>query len=128
MDLDIIKEILTKKDEYYIGAKKTYRLENGTEKIGKDQIILFAIPPQIARNIKVNDIKLSEVEALNDCYIDNNIFLNNDYPPFQLGINFSKIYAVYPLTDVKKINKLMLEALKLESSKLDDYIDLIKKL
>ena len=124
MNIDFIKEILMSTAEYWIVAKKTEYREDFEMKRGKDQIIFIAIPKDIKRGLKYEEITLQEVEKLHNAYIEQNIFLNTDYPPFQQYITFRDMYKGYPVE--YKIKEFMLKALDLKSSELYDYKALIE--
>ena len=110
--------------EYWIVAKKTEYREYFETKRGKDQIVLIAIPKDIKRGLKYEEITLQEVEKLHSAYIDQNIFINTDNPPFQQHITFSDMYKGYPIEH--NIKEFMLKALDLKSNELYEYKALIE--
>ena len=109
--------------EYWIVARKTEANEYGRLVRKEDQIIFIAIPKDIKRGLKYEEITLQEVEKLHRSYVDQNIFINCDYPPFQNYISFHDIYKGYPIEH--KIKEFMLKALELKSNELYKYKDLI---
>ena len=110
--------------EYWIVAKKTEYRDCFETKRGKDQIVFISIPKDIKRGLKYEEITLQEVEKLHNAYIEQNIFINTDYPPFQQYITFRDIYKGYPIE--YKIKEFMLKALDLKSSELYEYKALIE--
>lgn len=125
MNIDFIKEILTSTAEYWIVAKKTeYREHFETKEGCKDLIVFIAIPKDIKRGLKYEEITLQEVEKLHSAYIEQNIFINTDFPPFQRGVTFSDMYKGYPIE--YKIKEFLLKALDLKSDKLYEYKTLIE--
>ena len=124
MNIDFIKEILMSTAEYWIVAKKTEYREAFEIKRGEDQIVFIAIPKDIKRGLKYEEITLQEVEKLHNAYIEQNIFINTDYPPFQQYITFRDIYKGYPVE--YKIKEFMLKALDLKSNELYEYKALIE--
>ena len=124
MNIDFIKEILMSTAEYWIVARKTEYREDFEMKRGKDQIVFIAIPKDIKRGLKYEEITLQEVEKLHNAYIEQNIFLNTDYPPFQQFITFRDMYKGYPVE--YKIKEFMLKAFDLKSSELYEYKALIE--
>lgn len=124
MNIDFIKEILMSTAEYWVVAKKTEYREYFETKRGKDQIVFIAIPKDIKRGLKYEEITLQEVEKLHFAYIEQNIFINTDYPPFQQYITFRDMYKGYPIE--YKIKEFMLKALDLKSNELYEYKALIE--
>lgn len=124
MNIEFIKEILMSTAEYWIVAKRTEYREYFETKRGKDQIVFIAIPKEIKRGLKYEEITLQEVEKLHRAYIEQNIFINTDYPPFQQYITFRDMYKGYPIE--YKIKDFMLKALELKSNELYEYKALIE--
>ena len=124
MNIDFIKEILMSTAEYWIVAKKTEYRDCFETKRGKDQIVFISIPKDIKRGLKYEEITLQEVEKLHNAYIEQNIFLNTDYPPFQQYITFRDMYKGYPVE--YKIKEFVLKALDLKSDELYEYKVLIE--
>ena len=124
MNIDFIKEILMSTAEYWIVAKKTEYRKDFEMKRGKDQIVFIAIPKDIKRGLKYEEITLQEVEKLHNAYIEQNIFLNTDYPPFQQYITFRDMYKGYPVE--YKIKEFVSKALDLKSDELYEYKVLIE--
>ena len=118
MNIDFIKEILMSTAEYWIVAKKT------EYKRDKDQIVFIAIPKDIKRGLKYEEITLQEVEKLHWACIEQNIFINTDYPPFQQYITFGDMYKGYPIEH--KTKEFLLKALDLKSNELYEYKALIE--
>ena len=110
--------------EYWIVARKTEYREYFETKRGEDQIVFIAIPKEIKRGLKYEEITLQEVEKLHSAYIEQNIFINTDYPPFQQYITFRDMYKGYPVEH--NIKEFMLKALELKSNELYGYKALIE--
>ena len=124
MNIDFIKEILMSTAEYWIVAKETEYREYFETKRGKDQIVFIAIPKDIKRGLKYEEITLQEVEKLHNAYIEKNIFINSHCSPFQQYITFRDMYKGYPIE--YKIKEFMLKALDLKSDELYEYKELIE--
>ena len=124
MNIDFIKEILMSTAEYWIVAKETEYREYFETKRGKDQIVFIAIPKDIKRGLKYEEITLQEVEKLHNAYIEQNIFVNTDFAPFQQYITFRDMYKGYPIE--YKVKEFLLKALDLKSDELYKYKALIE--
>ena len=123
-NLDLLKQVLTSTAEYWIVAKMCESREYMKMKRDTDQILLILIPTDIRRGLKYEEITLSDLEKLNNSYVNQNIFINTDYPPFQQWISFSSLYSGCPVEcDVKQF---MIDAIALKSDELYDYKSLIK--
>lgn len=119
MNINFIKEVLMSKSEYWVVARK----RNDYDQI--DQIILIVIPKGIKRGLKYEEITLQDVEKLHGSYIEQNVFINTDYPPFQQYISFSDMYKGYPINS--NIKEFMIKALELESDDIYQYKALIEQ-
>ena len=124
MNIDFIKEILMSTAEYWIVAKKTEYRDCFETKRGKDQIVFISIPKDIKRGLKYEEITLQEVEKLHNAYIEQNIFVNTDFAPFQQYIAFRDMYKGYPIE--YKVKEFLLKALDLKSDELYKYKALIE--
>jgi hypothetical protein len=124
MNIDFIKEILTSTAEYWIVARKTEYRDYMKMKRGEDHIIFIAIPKDIKRGLKYEEITLQEVEKLHRAYMEQNIFINTDYPPFQQYITFKDVYRGFPIEH--NIKEFMLKALALKSNELYKYKELLE--
>lgn len=124
MNINFIKEVLMSKAEYWIVAKETSYREGFTTKRGTDHILFIAIPKGIRRGLTHEEITLQDVEKLNNSYVDQNIFINTDYPPFQDFTSFKEIYRGYPVEH--DIKNFVIKALELKSDDIYKYKDLIK--
>lgn len=122
-NLNFIKEILMTDHEYWIVAKKDEINRIGRHERLPDQIIFISIPRDIKRGLKYEEITLQEVEKLYGTHIDQNIFITDDYPPFQLYISFRDIYRGYPVE--KNIKEFLIKALALKSTDLYKYKELM---
>jgi len=124
MNIDFIKEILMSTAEYWIVARKTEYREYFETKRGKDEIIFIAIPNDVRRGLRYEEITLQDVEKLHSAYVEKNIFINTDFPPFLQYTTFSDMYKGYPVE--YKIKEFLLKALDLKSNDLYDYKALIE--
>ena len=124
MNIDFIKEVLMSTSEYWIVAKKTDHRSGFELKRREDQIIFIAIPKDIKRGLKYEEITLQEMEKLHNAYIEQNVFINTDYPPFQQYITLRDVYNGYPIE--YNIKEFMLKALALKSNELYNYKALIE--
>lgn len=115
MNIDFIKEVLMSRSEYWVVARKVNNY---------DQIILIVIPKDIKRGLNYEEITLQDVEKLHGSYIEQNVFINTDYPPFQQNISFSDMYKGYPINS--KIKEFMIKALELKSDNIYQYKALIE--
>lgn len=123
-NVDFLKEVLMSDAEYWIVAKEVTGSEYGRTKRYKDHIMFISIPKEIKRGLKYEEITLQELEKLNRSYCEQNIYINTDYPPFQLYGTFSDIYRGFPITH--KIRDFMLQALALGSDEIWEYKKLIQ--
>jgi hypothetical protein len=115
--------------EYWIVAKMDYINRYGSTERCDDQIIFISIPQGIRRGLKREEIFLTDLEKLGGSYIDCNIYLNQDYPPFQRGQTLSDVYIGFPVEFVReKTKQFMIDILTINSRSIYDYYELIKKL
>lgn len=118
-NLDFLKKILTTEHEYWIVAKRTSFNDCGRFKRGNDHILIITIPTSVRRGLKSEEILLDDVYKLFNSSIDQNIFLDNDYPPFQRSISWYDVYTGFPIT--KKIKEFTIEAMLLGSNDIYEY-------
>ena len=121
MNISILEKILTSDQEYWI-----LRKDNDSHGINaqsfKPSVIMCVIPQEIKQGLKREDIKLTDLEKLQSSYFSN-IFLNEDYPPFQSGQSFYNITDAYPIPSKQK--EFLIKALDLKSDDIWDYKNLI---
>lgn len=122
-NIDFLKEILMSESEYWIVAMKRGALDLGEFKRIDDEILFISIPVNIRRGLKYEEITLMELEKLKDSNCNQNIYLTNDYPPFQIGQTFYEIYKGYPVK--KDIKQFVIKALAIKSTDICDYKELI---
>lgn len=120
-NLDFLVELLVSDYEYWVVSKRN---ESPKSDHFKDSIMLIVIPLNIDRGLKRDEIKLSDLERLLHATIHGNIFLNEDYPPFQYGQSFYNIHMGFPVTS--EIYQFMIDALALKSDDIFEYKKLIK--
>ncbi len=125
MNVDILEKILTDKHQYWLIKKKNKNVGINTQKF-KSSIIMIVIPQKIKQELKRNEIKLTDLERLERIYLDGNIFLNEDYAPFQIGQNLTNVVQVYPINCNQK--EFLKQALILESDNIWDYKKIIDEL
>ena len=123
-NVDFLKEVLMSDAEYWVVAQEVTAQEYGRSVRRKDHIMFIAIPKEIKRGLKYEEITLQELEKLNKSYCEQNIYINTDFPPFQLYGTFSDIYMGFPITH--KIREFMLDALALQSDEILEYKKLIQ--
>lgn len=123
-NLDFLAKILSSNHHYWIVAKRNEGTRNTTF---KDSIILISIPDKITINIERNKIMLTDLEELNRSRMDSNIFLNDPYPPFQIGMNFYDLYDGFPIDgDGINIKEVMIKSLSIKSDSLYEYEQQLK--
>lgn len=129
-NLDFLAKILSSNNHYWIVAKRN----EGSSMMSRhdhfqDSIILIGLPQNIEINIDRKDIMLVDLEKLNSAKMDSNIFLNEPYPPFQLGMNFYDLYDGFPIDgDGINIKEVMIKALSIKSDSLYEYKSQLKEL
>tara|TARA_R110000868_G_scaffold163029_1_gene395150 strand:- start:104 stop:508 length:405 start_codon:yes stop_codon:yes gene_type:complete len=128
METSILSEILTSTAEYWLVAKETYFQSGCQEKRGEDDIIFIAIPRNIPRGVKREDIKLSDLELLDTAPLDLNIYLNSDYPPFQYGLTMRGIYKISPVEGKFSRHEFLKRAFDLDSDDFYKYEVLLSEL
>ena len=121
MNISILEKILKSEQEYWVLRKNNDRHGINRQSF-KPSIIMCVIPPEIKQGLKRDDIKLTDLEKLQSSYFSN-IFLNEDYPPFQIGQSFYNITDCYPIPSKQK--EFLVKALSLESDDIMDYKKLI---
>lgn len=123
-NLSFLKEILTTRHEYWIVARKQEYNEYGRMKRGKDSIWFIVIPHDVRRELKPDEILLSEVEDLRNRQLQN-IAISEPFPPFQHGISLYSVHSGYPITgNIKEALKKILNA---DCGDLWDYKELLNK-
>ena len=121
-NIDFLTKILMSKDEYWIVAKANSGCHGETF---NDSILLIVIPYNVKRGLLRDDIKLIDLENLQNTKIEGNIFLNETYPPFQSGQTFYNIYDGFSIK--RYSHDILINAVKLGSSDIWDYKKLIKE-
>jgi hypothetical protein len=124
MNITILEKILTSEQEYWILRKNND--SNGiSPQSFKPSVIMCVIPQEIKQGLKREEIKLTDLEKLQSiCFV--NIFLNEEYPPFQSGQNFYNITEAYPIPSNQK--EFLIKALNLKSDDIWDYKCLIDEI
>lgn len=122
-NIRFLKEVLMSEEEYWIVARKNYASQYGEMKQTSDDVLIITIPYEIRRGLAPENILLSDAEKLQSIELPN-IFVSNEYPPFQRGITMYNIYNGYPIKD--NIKEFMMKALALGSKDLYDYAELLK--
>lgn len=123
MYTDFLREIFISTNEYWIVAKKTTYRDCFETRQGNDQILFISIPQGLRRGIKYDEITLAEMELLSNANIDN-IYLSEDYPPFQLYTTLREVYNGYPVTC--NVKPFLINALQLNSNELYNYYKLMQ--
>lgn len=124
MNIDFLKEVLTTEYEYWVVAKEEHKYEYSKSVRDKDSILFIAIPNNVRRGLKYEEITLKDIEVLNRSDADQNIYLSEDYSPFQRHIKFSGFYRGYPVkSDYKNALK---ELLELKADSIYEYDEFLK--
>jgi len=123
-NVDFLKEVLMSNAEYWIVAKEVKVNRGFRSERERDHIMFISIPKDIKRGLKYEEITLQELEKLNRSYCEQNIYINTDYPPFQLYGTFSDIYIGFPVTH--KIREFIINSLALGSDAIWEYKQLIQ--
>lgn len=118
MNTSLLEKILTSNYEYWV-LKKEYG-DGSTP-----PIIFCAIPLEVPRGLKRENIRLIDLEQLYRIDIEN-VFLNKNISPFQIRVNLSSVTEAYPVTCNSK--EFLKRALQLESNDIRDYVKLINEL
>ena len=118
MRSDLLKQILETDHVYWVVAKENTANEYCRTVRKDDSILFIAIPQNVKRGSKYEEITLKEFEDLKHLYMDSNIFLSpENYPPFQLYISFSSLHDGFPITiHNKNINEFIVKAIELKST------------
>jgi hypothetical protein len=125
MNIDFLKQVLMSEDTYWIVAEENWTRCYGEMKRTNDHIMLIAIPYNIRRGLKHEEILLTDLEQLQRAEITCNISINVDYPPFQSGFSLRDVYEGYPITS--EIKQFLVDALALKSDSIYDYKNLIEQ-
>jgi len=116
MTIETYSKILQSNSEYWLIERVEYH--------GANSIIFCAIPHSVTLGIKKEDIKLSDLEALDRCQITN-VFLNKDFPPFQLYQQLGDVRDAFPVTG--NIKEFLKKAIQIDSNNIYDYKELIEE-
>jgi len=128
MHIDFYKKILMSTYCYWIVAQQCEAMVYCKLKRIEDDIIFIAIPENIKRGLEYKDIKLKDIEEIETTNIITNIYLTNNYAPFQHGISFKNIYdGFYIDGKSNNIKDILIKALKIKSNEIYKYKELLKK-
>ena len=125
MNIDILEKILTNEQPYWL-VKKENKSVGINSQVFKPSIMMIIIPQKIEQGLSRDEIKLTDLERLQRVYLDSNVFLNEDYSPFQLGQTLVNVVEVYPIKCNQK--EFLKQALILKSDSILDYKKIIDKL
>jgi len=126
MEINFLKKVLMSNADYWVVAKRNSYRNFAKWKQGEDSIMLVSFPG-IEVNLKYEEITLKHIEDLYKAKLDFNIFLNEDYPPFQFGQSLYDVYDGFPLENTP-VKKFLIAALQLGSNLLYEYEDLRKQI
>lgn len=126
-NISFLTEILTTEHEYWVVAKKSMAAMMGRYERQKDQILFIGIPPKIDRMVNKKEIKLTQLEDLRRSEIFGNIYLSENYTPFQWGQDFYNIYKGYPIPN-NIVNDFLRKAMDLKSNDLYEYKKIIDEI
>lgn len=123
-NLDFLAKMLTSKSHYWIVAKKNEGLRNETF---KDSIIFIALPHEIQTGMERSTILLTDLEKLARARMDSNIFLNEEFSPFQQYIQFHDVYDGFELDNQfgLSIKEILIKALSIKSNSIHEYKKLL---
>lgn len=124
MNVDMLKQILMSDTDYWLFARRCTN-SDGRQR-GPDEIFMASIPQKFGKNQKYQDITLMEIEDLNRIRLDCNVFINIDYPPFQIGVSFYEVWKGFPIYRHGK--EFLKAALELNSNDIFDYKVLCDKI
>lgn len=119
MEIDFLRQVLSTEHEYWCVARKDHASNCGRYERIKDQIIFVSIPKDIPRCIQPDKILLLDVEKLERSSMDCNIFLNENYAPFQICQTFRDVYKAFPVAKMQR--EFLISAMQLESDSLYEY-------
>lgn len=126
-NLDVIKQILMSKTDYWLIAKKNYVINHyGSNERLKDQILFVSFPRTLQKGLKYEEITLKHIEQFNSLRVDCNIFLNEPYAPFQIGISFYNVWKAVPIEVDPK--KFLMEAIIKTDGDIFEYEKLYNEL
>jgi len=119
-NINFLTEILTSEHEYWITCKEDTWADGKVER----SVWFIAIPQQIKRNIKKEEVLLNDLEKLRSIDVPN-IPISQNYPPFQLGMSMYSFKRGFPITN--NIQQFLIDALALKSKELWDYKKLLEE-
>ncbi len=123
MNVRVLEQILTSDVEYWIFKKRNTDCHNIEF---RPSIFMAVIPINILRFDNREDIKLIDLEGLVRVCLDGNIFLNEDYPPFQMGQDLHDVIEVYPI--ICNSREFLIKAMQLKSDNIRDYKNIIDEI
>lgn len=118
MRSDLLKQILETDHTYWVVSKENTANEYCRTVRKDDSILFIAIPQDVRRGLKYDEITLKQFEELKHSQMDSNIFLSpENYPPFQLYVSFFSLHDGFPVTiNAKKINEFIIKSIELKST------------
>lgn len=119
---DFLVKILSSSNEYWVICFRY----TGASNVEFSSIAIIGIPYSVTLNRPVDEIRYKELDKLRDVHL-HNIFLSENYPPFQQNINLYSAVDGFPITCNKK--NFLKAAIQMSPSKdLFDYKELHKSL
>lgn len=112
MNIPLLEKILKSNYEHWV-IKQEYG--NGST----PAIIFCSFPLEVPRGLKRENIRLIDLERLYRIDIEN-VFLNKNIYPFQIGVNLSSVTEAHPVTCNPK--EFLKRALQLESNDIRKYV------
>lgn len=109
-NIEFLTEILTTRHDYWIASRKEYNKSCS--------VWMIVIPNNIRRELKKEEILLTDLEALQKLYVMN-ICISEPYAPFQYGISMYNFYRGYPV--IKDVKDTLKKALELGSKDIFQY-------
>jgi len=120
MNVTMLSQILMSKEGFWIGQKENYF--NHSDR----SIIMFVIPSAIRRGMNEDEIRIKDLRNLEYTVLDGNVFLCEDFPPFQQQQKLLDIEIVTPVTCNKQ--EFLKQALNLDSNNFAVYEKLIEEI
>jgi hypothetical protein len=114
MHYDFLNKMLQANETYWCVAKMNLVNRLGRNERLDDQIALIAIPYGTNMGIPANDVTFRQIEDLGRAKVDN-VFLSEDYPPFQIGITMYDVYDGFPI-EGKYAKEFLKQALTLKTT------------
>ena len=106
MNKQFIREVFKNEHDYFVIEQKAYQNPHSIH-TAKNSIILIRIPDELYKIIRKHDgnadtLTLKELEQIEGIVIDSNVYLNEPFTPFQLGLRISDVHNHYGVNNVDR--------------------------